>query len=273
MNIVQWFKPFMQKSEQFVVKNASHILMGIGTVTGVSAVISAVKVTPAAVNAQKQAKREKNENDDGIYITDLTIKEKVKACWKFYIPAVGMEVLSVACFWTAHGIDVRRQAVLSGLYAAAEQTLQEYQRKVQQLIGEKAEKEVRNAVAQDQVTNLPPPQNNWYIDSEQEDTFIFKGQYFRSCLRKVKEAQNEANWEMIQHMYISEADLIWLLDPDHKYLKPGTDSGQVGWSVDELLVLDIHWVTGQDNRPIGVIEVQNKDGFRYDPSPGFSRMM
>ena len=272
MNIA-WLKPLLRKSGRFLVKNSPHILMAVGTTAGISAVISAVKAVPAAEDARKAAKRKKNEESEDIYVVDLTIPETIKACGKYYAPAVSLELLSLICFWGAHGIDIRRQAVLSGLCATAEQALQEYQKKVQQMIGDKAEGEIRNSISQDKVENLPAPANNWYIDSEQEDTFIFKDQYFRSCMRKVKEAQNDANWEMIQHMYISESEVMWLLDPDHRYLKPGWESGQVGWSIDRLLVFDIHWVTGPDKRPIGVIEVTDKDGTRYEPSAGFCRLM
>ena len=247
--------------------------MGIGTTAGISAVIFAAKATPAAMDARRQAKRAKNENDDGVYVVELTPAETFEACWKHYIPAASMELLSLFCFWAAHGIDIRRQAVLSGLCATAEQALQEYQRKVQQLIGEKAEKEVRNAVAQDRVDALPPPQNTVILPEDTELWCIIDNQYFRSSYLKIKEVQNDANHHMIQHMYISRSELYWLLDPQKQYLRTTGTDGQVGWNVDEMLILDIDTAMGPDHKPILSVSYRTKDGFPYPPEPGFSRML
>ena len=280
MNVLTWLKPIVQKTSRFVVKNAPHILMGVGTTASISAVIFAVKATPNASKAAVIKKHEiaaKKLKETGIEpypLRKLTIWEWVQATAKFYGPAAAMEALALVCFWAAHGIDIRRQAVLSGLCATAEQALQEYQRKVQQMIGEKAEKEIRNGVAQDVVDRNPVPANTtYYLDGSTERWFIFKNQRFRSTYQRIKDAQNDANHEMIQHMYISEQEVMWLLDPDHKYLKPDYDSGQVGWSVDNLMIFDIDWGSDPNHEPVGVITIYDKDGNRYEPSPGFSRLM
>ena len=74
-------------------------------------------------------------------------------------------------------------------------------------------------------------------------------------------------------MYISKADLFWLLDPRHEHLKPTGTDGQVGWNVDEMLVLDIDTAMGPDHKPILSIAFRTKDGYPYPPKPGFSRML
>ena len=258
---------FLRKAGQTVVKNAPHLLMGIGTVSSVSAVIFAAQATPAAKDAYE---KELKENA----CVKLTVPETVKACGKYYIPAISMEALSLFCFWAAHGIDIRRQAVLSGLCATAQEALREYQHKVRELIGDKAEKEVRNAVAQDVIDKTPVPANTtYYLDGTTERWFIYRGQRFRSTYQKIKDAQNDANHEMIQNMYISELEVMWLLDPEKKYLVPSNDSGQVGWSVDNLMIFDIGWGSDPNHEPVGVLTVYDKDGRRYDPSPGFSRLL
>ncbi len=279
MNIFDWLKPFARKTEQALVKNAPHILMGLGTGCSISALISAVKAAPEASRAvgekrhEKACEERKRTGEDIIPLRKLTLKEWILAVWKYYGPAAAMELLALVCFWSAHGIDIHRQAVLSGLCATAEQALREYQRKVQQMIGEKAEKEVKNAVVQDRVDANPPPQNTVILSEDADLWCIIDGQYFRSSYLKIKEAQNDANHEMIQHMYISKADLFWLLDPAHQHLKPTATDGQVGWNVDEMLVLDIDTAMGPDHRPILSIAFRTKDGYPYPPQPGFSRML
>lgn len=281
---VTWLKPLMQKTSRFAVKNAPHILMAVGTTASISGLIFAVKAAPEAECSITNAKLEKSEKLDrtntfgqpikGTQGIRLSIPEWIKATAKYYGPAAAMEALALGCFWAAHGIDIRRQAILSGLCATAEQALQEYQRKVQKMLGEKAEKEIRNDIAQDVIDRTPAPANTtYYLDGATDRWFIFKGQRFRSTYQKIKEAQNDANHEMIMNMYISELEVMWFLDPERKYLKPADDSGQVGWSVDNLMIFDISWGNDANHEPVGVITIYDKDGRRYDPSPGFSRLM
>lgn len=278
----QWVKPMILKGEQFLVRNASHILMGMGTTGLATTVIFAVQAAPKADRAimhERFSKTAKTLENDGYHIKEpeelskLTVRETVKTAGKFYIPTIGMGLFSLMCFWGAHGIDMRRQAILAGLYATAEQALQEYQRKVTELIGEKAEKEVKNAIAQDKVDALPPPRETVILSDDSDLWCIIDSQYFRSSYLKIKEAQNDANHEMIQHMYISQSDLYWLLDPERKYLKPGPNSGQIGWNVDEMLYLDIDTAMGPEHKPILSVNYRTKDGYDYAPQAGYSRML
>ena len=279
MNILSWLKPAVQKTCRFTVKNAPHILMAVGTTASISGLIFVAKAAPDASRATMEKRLEKANKEmketgaSTAPLRKLTIWEWIQATAKYYGPAAAMEALALTCFWAAHGIDIRRQAILSGLCATAEQALREYQQKVQKILGDKAEKEIRNDIAQDTVDRTPVPAGTaYYLDGATDRWFIYRGQRFRSTYQKIKDAQNEANHEMIMHMYISELEVMWLLDPEKKYLTPSDDSGQVGWSVDNLMIFDISWGTDPNHEPVGVIMIYDKDGFRYDPSPGFSRL-
>lgn len=286
MNLIEMAKPFCRKIGRGIVKNAPHLLMGAGTGASITAVIFAAEAAEEAKEAVRDAKVIKTANEKGLdileaaYLTDrgkerlskLNLWEWIQAVWKYYGPAAAMELLALICFWCAHGIDIRRQAVLAGLATTAEEALKEYQRKVKDILGPGCDQEVRSATAQEFVDKNPPPPTV-YIDGDTERDMVFAGQYFRSTYYAVKNVENEANREMIQHMYISEQELMWLLDPEKKYLRPDSDSGQVGWSVDALITLDIQWVDGPKHQPVGVIEVMDRDGNKYPPSPGFSRLM
>ena len=273
MNWFGWIKPALETGKRFAVKNASGLLMGFATVDSILALIFAADAAPKARTALVDAAFEKGEkeNPNKSSMAKLTIPEKIKVAGKYYIPAAGLELLALTCFWGAHWIDIRRQAVLMGLATTAEEALREYQRKVQETLGKEGEKEIRNAQAQDFVNNNPPPQRTYILDGDTEREYVYKGQYFRSTYYKIKEAQNLANHEMIQHMYFTESELMWLLDPDRRDLKPDSDSGSVGWNVDKLMVLDISWGTNPYNHePVGIVTVYDMDGLRYDPKPGYS---
>lgn len=277
MNL-SWLRPVFVKSRQWAVKNAPHILMGMGTCGSISALIFAIKATPAAQQAKKDAEFDKTAGElpesgsaVGVFKKDLqplTKWETFKVVAPYYGPAVGMEVFSLLCFWGAHGIDVRRQALLAGLYSAAEQTLIEYQRKVAEMIGKEPEKEIRGSIAEDHVSRNPPPA---LIFQEDTDCWCYyKGYQFRSNYRKLKDIQNDANHELIINLYLSESDLLWMFDPEHRYVVPTQDSRMIGWSVDRLMEFDILPCMTPDHQPAFEIEIRDKDGREYLPQPGFS---
>lgn len=275
-------RTFFKRLWHGTVKNAPHILMGLGTATSISAVISAAKVTPAAWNAHADAivdktakKLNKLPADIEYLITTkqlepekLTVSENIKASGKFYIPAISLELLSLLCFWSAHGIDMRRQAILAGLYSTAEEALREYQKKVQDTMGKEAEREVRTAIAQDHVDRDPNPIMAFEADA---DVWCrYKGYKFRSNYNRLKEIQNEANQEMIKNLYFSERELLWMFDPDHKWIVPDSDSGHLGWNVDNLLYFDILPTMNADHTPGFEIDILDKDGRRNLPQAGYS---
>ena len=267
MNMM-WLKPLLGRTRQALIKNAPHILMALGTTGSATAVIFAAKAAPAAREAKNEAMAEKAGTGA---CEKLTMVEWLKACGKFYIPAVGMEVFSLMCFWGAHGIDVKRQAVLAGLYSTAEAAMQEYQKKVVDMIGKDGEAEIRKSIAQDHVEALPA-QTTVILPGDTDMWCLFDNQMFRSNYLHIKESENDANHEMIQNMYISKAELMWMLDPDRKYLKPGPNDGQVGWSLDRLIHLNVESVLGENHQPVLVVTVTDKNGLDYPPEAGFSML-
>lgn len=279
-----WVRPMLIRGGQQIVKHAPHLLMGMGTVSGITALVMAVQATTPAHEAIVSAKIDKGEaildgeregvveqdpEKEGAYLMpDLTFGETVKAAGKFYIPAIGMELFSLLCFWSAHGIDMKRQAILAGLYSTAEQALIEYQAKVKELMGEKAEKEIRNAVAQDHIDRNPPPAG--LIGTDTDEWCQYNGYRFRCSYNKLKEINNDANAEMIHNLYLSESDLLWMFDPDHRWIVPDHDSYHIGWSVDKLIEFDILPGMTPDHKLMMTIEIRDKDGHEYLPQPGFS---
>lgn len=275
--IPSWLRLLFVKGKHFAVKNAPTILMAMGTGGSITAVIFAAKATPAAVQAKKDAEFEKSRGDEpqgdgviGIFKKDmvkLTPVETVKACGKYYIPALGMEMFSLLCFWGAHGIDVHRQMILAGCLSTAEQALIEYQKKVVEMIGDKPEKEIRNAIAQDRVDRNPPVS---MVFDDTDCWCYYKGYRFRNNYRRLKDIQNEANAEMIRNLYLSESDLLWMFDPDHRWIVPDKDSRMVGWCVDNLMEFDILPCLTPDHEPALEVNIRDKDGREYFPKPGFA---
>lgn len=275
----------VRSGRQFAVKHAPEILMGMGTTGLISSLWLAIKAGPKAMIMTEQAEMDKAqriygdepvkifadnipyETNGRVLMEPLTWQEKVKTLAPLYIPPVGLALFSLICFWAAHGIDLKRQAVVMGLYSTAEATLNEYQRKVADMLGEKQAGEIRQSIAEDHaamdVKKLPPPED--YDLGTQKWCYI-RGRRFPSSYNKIKDVQNQFNHQLLNDMYGSEADLFWMLDPSGEWLRPDNQSQMSGWTVDRFLVLRI----ANPSSPVLEITYEDKYGLAYLPMPGFT---
>jgi len=272
---MNWFTNVFRGLRGFAVKHAPGILMGMGTVGVGSAVILAAKAGPKAVILTEQAEMEKAEREYGgttmgHLMVELTWQEKLAATYKLYIPPVGLTVFGLMCFWAAHGIDLKRQAVVAGLYSTAEATLQEYQRKVVDILGQNQADEIRQSIGDDRVQesqrNLPPPPEDFDLGT-QKWCYLY-GRRFPCSYNRIKEVQNEINDQMFREMYASEADLFYKLDPTGEWLRPDSAAKMTGWTVDNMLVLRVN----NPSSPMLDIVYEDKNGLAYLPEPGYSQM-
>ena len=269
---MNWFLNMCKGLRGFAVKHAPGILMGMGTVGVSSAVILAVKAGPKAVILTEKSEMEKakQSGEPNTLMIPLTWQERLAATYKLYIPPVGLTVFGLMCFWAAHGIDLKRQAVVAGLYSTAEATLQEYQRKVVDILGKDQADEIRQSIGDDRVRdaqrNLPPPPEDFDLGT-QKWCFLY-GRRFPCSYNRIKEVQNEINDQMFREMYASEADLFYKLDPTGEYLHADNAARNTGWTVDNMLVLRVNNPTS----PMLDIVYEDKNGLAYLPEPGYSQM-
>ena len=220
------------------------------------AVMLATKATKVAEQKVQNAREDPGE-------VELTWQEHFRLCWKDYIPTAGMTLFSLMCFWAAHGIDVKRQAVIAGLYSTAEATLAEYQKKVVETLGQKEADGIKASISEDHIRDAQLPA----LPATSTDIWcVIDGKSFPSTYNKIKQAQNEFDQAMLSDMYKSRAELYWLLDPSGEYLRPNGEDFEVGWNVDKLLYLRVPNPTG----PVLEVFYEDKDGQRYPPVPSFA---
>lgn len=259
-------------ARRLAVKHAPGILMGMGTVGLGTAVALSIKAGPKAVILTEQAEMKKAEAMYGNesprpLMAQLTWQEKLAATYKLYIPPVGMAVFSLICFWAAHGIDLKRQAVVAGLYSTAEATLNEYQRKVVEMLGEDQANQIRQSIGDDHVQkaqeNLPPPPEDFDLGTRKW-CYLY-GRRFPCSYNRIKEAQNEINEQMLNgiDMRATEAELFYKLDPTGEWLKADNRAQMTGWTVDNMLVLRVN----NPSSPMLDISYEDKYGHAYLPEP------
>ena len=186
-------------------KRSPEILTGIGIAGMIGTVVMAVRATPKALEMIDEKIEEKEDK--------LTPIETVKAAWKPYIPAAITGVTSVACIIGASSINLRRNAAIVTAYTLSETALREYKDKVIETIGEKKEKEVRDAIAKDWIEKNPLSQNE-VIMTEKGDTLCYdslSGRYFKSDIEKLKRAENELNHQLLNEGTVTLNDLYYAI--------------------------------------------------------------
>ena len=238
-------KRTIKSAERVLTKYSPGILTGIGITGMIGATFMAVKATPKALYLI-EAKKEESE------VEELTPIETIKTCWKCYIPATLATVLSIICLIGASTVSAKRNAALATAYSISEAALREYQEKVVEVVGEKKEKAVRDAVAKDQIERDPVTKSEVVIIDSNSNTLCYEplsGRYFKSTIDKIKKAEIKLDRQMIQEMYVSLNDFYWEIGLD------GTDLGdKMGWNLSKgYMDLSFSSQLADDGTPCAVI--------------------
>lgn len=238
-------KRTIKSAGRVLTKYSPGILTGIGITGMIGATFMAVKATPKALYLI-ESKKEETE------VKELTPVETIKTCWKCYIPATLTTVLSAACLIGASTVSAKRNAALATAYSISEAALREYQEKVVEVIGEKKEKAVRDAVAKDQIERDPVTKSEVVIIDSNSNTLCYEplsGRYFKSTIDKIKKAEIKLDRQMIQEMYVSLNDFYWEIGLD------GTDLGdKMGWNLSKgYMDLSFSSQLADDGTPCAVI--------------------
>ena len=238
-------KQTIKSAERVLTKYSPGILTGIGIAGMIGATFMAVKATPKALYLIETKKEEAE-------VEELTPVETIKTCWTCYIPATLTTVLSAACLIGASTVSAKRNAALATAYSISEAALREYQEKVVEVIGEKKEKVVRDAVAKDQIERDPVTKSEVVIIDSNSNTLCYEplsGRYFKSTIDKIKKAEIKLDRQMIQEMYVSLNDFYWEIGLD------GTDLGdQMGWNLSKgYMDLSFSSQLADDGTPCAVI--------------------
>lgn len=238
-----------------LVKHSPEILTGIGIAGMIATTVLAVKATPKALRCIEAAEEEKQD--------PLTPVETVKTCWKFYIPATVTGVASVACLIGGTTVSNKRNAALAAAYALSDTALREYRDKVTEIVGEKKEQAVRDAVAKEHVEQAKPAQSKEIIVTGNGKTICYDwyiDRTFESDIDKIKEAINTLNAQMLDEGYVNLNDFYYALG------LPSAGLGdQLGWSYnrDKLVKLSLSSQL-DDGVPVMVVDFQTAPHYDYD---------
>ena len=214
-----------------VSKHSPEILTGIGIAGMVATTVLAVKATPKAIELI-QNEKELAES----YNEELTPMDKVKVCWKCYIPAAVTGVMSITCLIGASSVNTKRNAALTAAYTLSDSALREYREKVVETIGEKKEKTIKDKISEDTIKQNPVTKSEVYI-TDKGDSLCFEpmsGRYFKSDIDKIKRAKNNLNEKILIDAFNAGVSLN---DFYEEIGLPKTSMGEnPGWNLDTGII-------------------------------------
>ena len=246
-----------------VSKHSPEILTGIGIAGMITTTVMAVRATPKALELIDEGKLERADNDENFIYdsTPLPVKDVIKLTWRCYIPAAVTGCLSVSCLIGASSVNIRRNAALATAYTLSETALKEYRGKVVEVIGDKKEQAVRDAVAKDKIDQNPVTSRE-IIVKEKGNTLCYdvtSGRYFKSDIDKLKKIENELNRQMRDDMYISLNEFYYEIG-----LNPTSIGDDLGWSIDSGYIdLNFSSQLTDDGTPCLVIDYQVAPQYDY----------
>ncbi len=243
--------------------NAPGITIGLGTGAILVAGVMVGVATPKAMKLIEDAQVAKTKRfetmkvkapDDAVMdeTDELTWVEIIKAGWKPYAPAIMTAVVGVACIVGGTRANARRNAALSAAYTVVEQTLNDYTAKTKEIVGEKKEKEIRDAIAEDELKKHPLSGYNVVRMPKCGKTLCYdvrSREYFMSDYNTIKKVENDLNRRLRSEMFISLNDVY-----DEFGIVHDDELGDdIGWNVDDELEFTISSKIAENNEPCLVV--------------------
>ena len=253
MRRINWSKIF-KAVQSSAKKHTPEILTGIGITGLVGAGIMAVKATPKALMLIEEKKYDYD-------IDELTKLETIKTTWTCYVPSVVVGGMSICCLIGASSVNFRRNTALATAYSLSESALKEYQEKVVEVIGEKKEQDVRDAIVKDKIDKTPVTNREVFL-TEKGNTLcldLHSKRYFRTDIDMLKRAVNDLNRRMRDEMFISLNDFYYEIGLDG--IKLGDD---LGWNIDRGYIdLQFSSQLANDETPCLVIDYEVAPEYGY----------
>lgn len=252
-----------------LIKQNSPALLTAAAVAGVATtVFLSVRATFKAADRIWESEFQAVQVADVVELrsrNELTPVEKFKLIAPLYVPAAAVGGVTVMAIIMANTISSRRTAALMSVYTLTETAFREYQDKVIETAGERKEKAIVDAIAQDHIDADPPTKKDMVlIDNNVLVRDDWSQRYFHSTIEKIRSVQNDLNEALISgDGFVSLNDFYMGLS-----LAPSVGGELVGWSAENKV--NISYSTGfagddQEGVPCLVI------GFRAKPMQDYDR--
>lgn len=251
-------KNVASKAGEIIETKGSVILLGVGIAGLLTTTILAVRATPKAVKVVDETNKERQK----LAKENLPKEEETKAKRKLYLktakdmavlygPAVALAATSTYCLIKSHNIEEDKLAAMATAYQISETARREYKAKALEVLGEKKEHDIQDAIARDRIAKDPVDKESEVAKSEVDSLCYdaISGRYFRSNVCKLRQVENILNKRLINEMYISLNELYYELGLDR--IKIGDD---IGWNSEEMIEFDISTMLNDNDQPTIVVD-------------------
>jgi hypothetical protein len=187
-------------------------LLAIGASVGV--VLTAIETGKATIKAEKLVELNKD-------VPEYGMKEKVKDCWQFYIPAAVLGAGTIGCIIGSNMLSRKEIASLTAAYMALGKSYQEYRRQVAERIGSEAEA----CILEKSKVEEPAEEDKQLLCYEP-----FSNRYFHATEAELYDAFYQVNRDFNLNGEVSINNLYSYLGLD--YLPEKDD---VGWCSDYMI--------------------------------------
>lgn len=243
-------RALVKAAEQVIRQNSPAILAGLGAtgtvVTGYLAYRTGFKVGYRIAN------------DDAIGLV-RTRKEYIQEHGRTFIPPLVAGAVSIGCIIGGTRIGNRRTAAITAAYSLSEKAFQEYRDKVTEKVGERKEQGMRDEIAQERVSGSAPSRDIILMGGGDVLCCDLRtDRYFLSSVERLKKAQNDVNFRILQDGYAYLSDFYSMIDV---YLpKESTYGYHMGWSRDKgSMELEFSTILADDTRPCVTINYNYLD--------------
>lgn len=210
----------------FLSNNKSNLLIGFGIGNMLMGTFLGVTYAPSAAEAIKEKKQE-------LGVEKLAPMDTIKTVGPYMAPCIAASVIGTGCILAGNQINLNNTSAAMAAYAISETTLREYREKTKEIVGEKKEKDIREAIAKDAITNHPV-NNREIIITGKGDSLCYdtlSDRYFRSNIDTLKKIELRLNRRMLDEHFISLNELYLEMG-----LNPVELGDDLGWHIDKSYI-------------------------------------
>lgn len=230
---VNKIKEKANKLIELTKQHSPELLTGTAVVGLIGTAIMAYRCSPKAheIIAKKKEEMYLIQLDDKKAKRELVL-ETTKELTPVLLPPIILGSATTACIIGSNRISSKRIAVISTAYAISEKAVKELNLKMNDVLGEKKAKTIKDAIAKDKLDQNPPPKDESQILLTGNGDVLcmdsFSGRYFRSNAEKIGQAINEISALARDEMYVTLNDFYYAIHLPQ--LKMGDD---LGWLADD----------------------------------------
>lgn len=237
-----------------VMKHSPEILTGIGLAAMISSTVLAVRATPKAMELIDEKKKE-------LKTEKIPVGEIVKTTYKCFAPSGVTAVLGAVCIIGGCAVNTKRNAALVAAYSLTENAYKDYQSKALEMVGEKKEQSIREAVAKETINKVPVKESEVVVTGNGDVLCYDKlsGRYFKSDMATIRKVENDLNRRMRDENSISLNEF---------YIELGLREIDIGdmleWTIDRGYIdIDPSTQLTEDDRPCIVLNYRNMPIFTW----------